>query len=94
MAEYVQVLTTAGSEEEAEGIASLLLERRLERARDASVADALVEQEYLGRTFAFSGDIDRAIEALTPVQVSAVARKYVKPDAFAYVFAGDFTKKK
>jgi periplasmic divalent cation tolerance protein len=29
MAEYVQVLTTAGSEEEAEKIASLLVERRL-----------------------------------------------------------------
>jgi zinc protease len=73
---------------------ALLLERRLERARDASVADALVEQEYLGRTFAFSGDIDRAIEALTPERVSAVARRYLKPDAFAYVFAGDFAKRK
>jgi periplasmic divalent cation tolerance protein len=29
MAEYIQVLTTAGSEEEAERIASMLLERRL-----------------------------------------------------------------
>jgi zinc protease len=73
---------------------ALLLERVLERARDASVADALTEQEYLGRSFAYSGDIDKALQALTPAQVSAAARKYIVPGAFAYVYAGDFAKKK
>jgi zinc protease len=83
-----------GAKEVADAKQALLLERRLERARDASVAQALVDQEYLGRTFAFSGGVDQAIEALTAEQVTAVARKYVKPDAFAFVFAGDFAKKK
>ena len=58
------------------------------------MASGLVEQAYLGRTFAFSGEIDKAIEALTPDQVNAAFRKYVKPDAFAAFFAGDFAKKK
>ena len=39
-------------------------------------------------------EIDKAIEALTPDQVNAAFRKYVKPDAFAAFFAGDFAKKK
>ena len=44
-----------------------------------------------GRT---SGQIDKAIEKLTPADVNAALRKYVKPDDFAYAFAGDFAKKK
>jgi zinc protease len=31
---------------------------------------------------------------LTPDQVNAAFRKYIKPDAFAAFFAGDFAKKK
>ena len=80
------------AQEVADGKRALLQERGLQRTRDASLAAALVEQEYVGRTFAFSGGVDRAIEALTPEQLSAVLRKYVNPDAFAYIFAGDFAK--
>jgi zinc protease len=82
------------AQEIADGKRGLLQERGLSRTRDATLAGALVEQEYVGRTFAFSGGIDQALEALTPQQVSAVLRKYVKPDAFTYIFAGDFAKKK
>src|SRR5215469_625559 len=66
------------AKEVADAKRALLQERRLERARDSAVADSLTEQEYIGRTFAYSGGVDKAIEALTPEQVSAVARKYVK----------------
>ena len=82
-----------GAQEIADGKRALLQERRLERTRDGTLSETLVQQEYVGRTFAFSGEIDRAIEALTPEQVTAVLRKYVKPDSFAYFFAGDFTRK-
>jgi zinc protease len=82
------------AQEIADGKRALLQERRLERTRDVSLARALVEQEYIGRTFAFSGNIDQAIEAFTSEQLTAVLRKYVNPDGFAYAFAGDFAKKK
>ena len=65
----------------------------LARSQDGSVATALVEQAYLGRTYANAGNVDRRIEALTPAEVNAALRKYVKADAFAAFFAGDFAKK-
>jgi zinc protease len=82
------------AQEIADGKRGLLQERRLERTRDASLARGLVEQEYIGRTFGYSGSIDQAIEALTGEQLTAALRKYVNPDGFAYAFAGDFAKKK
>ena len=82
------------TQEIADGKRGLLQERKLQRTRDATLAGALTEQAYLGRSFAFAGDIDKAIDALTPEQLLAVVRKYVNPDAFAYVFAGDFAKAK
>jgi zinc protease len=82
------------AEEIADAKRAMLQERRLARSQDAGLAGALTGQAYLGRTFAFAGDIDKAIDALTPEQVSAAMRKYVKPDAFAAFFAGDFAKKK
>ena len=37
--------------------------------------------------------VDAAIEKLTAADVNAALRKYLKPDEFAYAFAGDFDKK-
>ncbi len=72
----------------------LLQERRLQRAQDAALAGGLTSQLYLGRTFRKSAEIDAAIESMTAAQVNAVTRKYVKPDEFAFAFAGDFAKAK
>jgi zinc protease len=71
----------------------VLQERRLSRTEDGRLAGALVGQLYLDRTFKVSGDVDAAIEKLTPQDVNAALRKYVKPNEFAFVFAGDFDKK-
>jgi zinc protease len=73
---------------------ALMQERRIARTRDGALAGALVTQAWLGRTWDFTARIDATIEALTPEQVNAALRKYVRPDAFAYVFAGDFAKAK
>jgi len=75
-----------------DGKRAMLQERKLSRTQDAGLADALTQQSYLGRTFAFSGDIDAAIARLTPDVVNAAVRKYMQPDSFAFVFAGDFAK--
>jgi zinc protease len=80
--------------EVAEAKDSVMQQRKLARSQDPELAGGLIEQTYLGRTFAYSGEIDKAIEALTPDQVNAAFRKYVKPDTFAAFFAGDFAKKK
>ena len=56
----------------------------------SSIAAALANNLYLDRTFAYSGQIDKALEALTLEQVNAALRKYIHPDDFAFAFAGDF----
>ncbi|MDQ6619533.1 MAG: insulinase family protein [Pseudomonadota bacterium] len=70
----------------------LMQERRLQRAQDTALAGGLANQLYLGRTFRKSAEIDAAIEAMTTQQVNAAVRKYLKPDEFAFAFAGDFAK--
>jgi len=82
------------SEQEiAEGKRALLEQRKLARSQDPGLAQGLVEQAYVGRTFAYSAQVDAAIAALTPAQVNAALRKYVRPEAFASFYAGDFAKK-
>ena len=71
---------------------ALLQERALARAQDGRLAAELTKQAHLGRTFAFSASVDAAIAALSTEAVNAALRKYVKPDAFVDVFAGDFSK--
>jgi zinc protease len=73
---------------------AMMQERRIARTRDGVLAGGLVTQAYLGRTWDYNARIDAAIEALTADQVNAALRKYVRPEAFAYVFAGDFAKAK
>jgi len=73
---------------------AVMQQRRLGRNEDGSVAGALANQAYLGRTWSTSGGIDAAIEKLTTADVNAVLRKYLKPDDLGYAFAGDFAKKK
>jgi zinc protease len=78
--------------EVAEAKSGLLKRRQLARTQDATLAAALVQQAYLGRTFETSAKIDAAIAAVTVADVNSALRKYVKPDAFAYVYAGTFAK--
>ena len=77
-------------QELAEAKTSLLSFRRLSRAQDASVAGALVNNLYLGRTFAIAARVDAEIEKLTLEQVNAALRKYLTPERFVSAFAGDF----
>ena len=65
-----------------------------DRAQDESLAHRLADNLYLGRTMAYSGEVDRKIAALTPEDVQAVLKKYVDPSRFVTVIAGDFAKKK
>jgi len=92
--EFASALTNGFSDTEVKNASSGLLEERTaSRSDDSHVAGDLVTQAYLGRTWANDAAIDRAIEKLTPAEVNAVLRKYLKPPEFAYSFAGDFGKK-
>ena len=73
---------------------AILQERALSRAQDSGLASDLTRQAYLGRTFAYAGEIDAKITGLSTAEINATLRKYVRPDAFVEVYAGDFAKKK
>jgi zinc protease len=78
------------TQELTEGKNSLLSFRRLSRAQDAIVVQAIANNLYLDRTFAVSARTDAAIGALTLEHVNAALRKYVRPDDFVSAYAGDF----
>jgi len=89
--EIARALKEGFSEKEMnEGRNGLLSFRRLSRAQDSTLAYALANNLHLGRTFALSAKVDAELEALTLAQVNAALRKYLKPEDFVAVFAGDF----
>jgi zinc protease len=72
------------------GRKGLLNFRRLSRAQDARLASGWASNLYLGRTFADSGRVDAALEALTLTQVNEALRRYINPTKFVVGAAGDF----
>jgi zinc protease len=73
-----------------EGQSSLLNFRQLSRSQDSTVAYALANNLYLGRTFALAAQVDASIGKLTLDEVNGALRKYVSPDNFVSAYAGDF----
>ncbi len=69
---------------------ALLNFRALSRAQDGSLAGSLAYQAYLGRTMAKTAEVEAAINATTLQQVNAVIAKFLKPEQFQIVWAGDF----
>jgi zinc protease len=80
------------AEELKDGKAGLLAQRRLARAQDAGLANALAAYLELDRTMEYQAKVDRAIEGVTLEQVNAAFRKYIDPSKLATVYAGDFAK--
>jgi zinc protease len=81
------------AQEVADAKKGLLQERTLARAQDSNLARELARQAYLERTFTYDSGVDARIAAATTDDVNRVLRKYVIPDAFVEVYAGDFEKK-
>ena len=69
---------------------ALLSFRRLARAQDDRLAQALERNLDLDRTFAFAQRIDTALAALQAGPVAQALRTYLKPEAMTFVLAGDF----
>lgn len=62
-------------------------------AQDRGIAEMLGRQAHLGRTMKFTEEQLDKIRKLTVDDVNAAARKYLKPDKFLTVRAGDFEAK-
>jgi zinc protease len=73
-----------------EGKQGLLNFRTLSRAQDRNVAGGWARNLDLGRTFAFSAQVDAQLKALTLEQVNGALKKYVDPAKFVLGVAGDF----
>ena len=70
--------------------AGLLNFRRLSRAQDGALANRLVTDLNLGRTMAWSADLDKAIGAVTLEQANSALRRHLKPETFVIGVGGDF----
>jgi zinc protease len=77
-----------------EAIAALLNYRKLSRAQDANLVSGWITYMETGRDFKWSAESDKKVAALTVEQVNAALRKYLQPQSFSSVAAGDFSKKK
>ncbi len=69
-----------------------LEERRMARSDDGTVASAWVVNMDLGRTFAFSRQLEDRVRALTVAQLNDAVRRYLDPAHLTIVIAGDANK--
>jgi zinc protease len=60
------------------------------RTSDAAIAGEIVSNLRLGRTFAFAGDQEKKIAALTPDDIRTAFQKFVDPKKLLIIRAGDF----
>jgi zinc protease len=75
-----------------DAVSAMMTQRRQARASDDAVAGTLSRNLYLGRTMAWSAQMDAQLQALTVEQVNASIRKHFKPDTLSVYAAGDFAK--
>jgi zinc protease len=66
--------------------------QKVTRTSDAAIAGQIVTNLRLGRTFAYTSEVEKRIAALTPEDVKAAFRKYIDPKKLAIIRAGDFKK--
>lgn len=93
--EYARLVRDGVSADELrDAVSGLLTQREQNRASDGTVAGALANNLFYGRTMQFSADIDNRLRALTVQDVNAAIRKHFKPDQLSVYLAGDFAAAK
>ncbi len=91
--ELARALKDGFSAEEVAGAKSGMLQQRSSnRAQDGIVASGWSGFLYLDRTFAWSGEYEDKLKALTVAQVNAAFRKAIDPSKLSVVTAGDASK--
>jgi zinc protease len=76
------------------GKKAFLEEMKVERSEDSAVASQLANNLFLGRTFAYTSDLEKKIESLTPAEIQKAYGKVLDPKKLVIIHAGDFSKKK
>lgn len=69
-------------------------EMKVERSDDSALASSLANNLFLGRTFAYTADLEKKIESLTPAEIQKAYGKVLDPKKLVIIHAGDFSKKK
>ncbi len=70
-----------------------LQQQSVQRTSDPTLAVALTNDLYAGRTMQFQADLEEKIKSLTPEVVNAALRKHLDPKRLSTITAGDFKKK-
>jgi Predicted Zn-dependent peptidases len=93
MAEELERFVRDGitAQELAEAVSGLLQQGMVSRSSDAALAGALANQLYLGRTMAFTAELEERLRNATPEAVNAAIRRYMQPGMLSRVYAGDFS---
>ncbi|MDK3023719.1 insulinase family protein [Cupriavidus taiwanensis] len=73
-----------------EAVSGLLQQGMVSRSHDAALAGALASQLYLGRTMAFTAQLEQRLRDATTETVNAAIRRYMQPGMLSRAYAGDF----
>jgi len=93
--EIARALKDGFAEKEiAEAKSGYLQSRQVFRAQDGALARTLASDLFLSRTLAWDADIEKKIEALTAVQITAAMRRHIDASKISIIKAGDFAKAK
>jgi zinc protease len=67
--------------------------QKVGRTSDAAIAGQIISNLQLGRTFAYSSEVEKKIAALSPEDIRKAFQKHIDPNKLTIIRAGDFKKK-
>ncbi|MBI4350517.1 MAG: insulinase family protein [Elusimicrobia bacterium] len=73
-----------------EAMAGWLQRQKMDRSQDQRLVMRLASNEYLGRTLAWYGALEKKVQALTPQQIQDAFKRRILPAGITFVQAGDF----
>ena len=76
-------------EEVARGTSFLLEGMKVDRSQNRTLAALMGTDLFLGRTFAWTEDLEARLRAVTPESALAALRRHLDPQTFSLVLAGD-----
>ncbi|MCH1570803.1 MAG: insulinase family protein, partial [Longimicrobiales bacterium] len=95
MEELEKVVTGGFTTEELDGARNGWLEgRQLNRAQDNSLAGAIAQNLYFGRTFQFDEELESRVQSITLEEVNQAIRDRLDLSKLTIVKAGDFANKR
>jgi zinc protease len=93
--ELTKFLKTGATEAEVKLAKTAYIEEmKVDRGKDANLANELRSGLYLGRTMAFQADLEKKIAAVTVKDVNRAVNANLTVDRLVIIRAGDFNKKK